>query len=212
MGWVAGRDEPIFAVAEQAAQLRDAGADVITLAAGEPDASTALHVIEATIAAARDPATHHYGTAAGHSRTARNDCVEGRRRPGSGPGLSKLHAMTGWRVGWMIGPQAVSTTAREQTAGTITHVPLVTQFAALAALHSDTHAAETYRARRDALVQRLNSIPGVRCASVPGGMFAFPDITELIEHRGWSGATDCAATSASTSPSPNPASMKRSNE
>ena len=57
---------PIFAVAERAAEMRAAGVDVITLAAGEPDDSTSQHAVEAAIAAARKPATHHYGITAGH--------------------------------------------------------------------------------------------------------------------------------------------------
>jgi aspartate/methionine/tyrosine aminotransferase len=57
---------PIFAMAERAEALRARGVDVITLAAGEPEAATAEHIVAAAVSAARTPSTHHYGTAAGH--------------------------------------------------------------------------------------------------------------------------------------------------
>ena len=58
-------DNPIFRIADRAAALRASGVDVITLAAGEPEAPTAAHIVEAAVTAARDPRTHHYGPAAG---------------------------------------------------------------------------------------------------------------------------------------------------
>ena len=58
-------DNPIFQIADRAAALRAQGVDVITLAAGEPEAPTVEHIVEAAVAAARDPRTHHYGPAAG---------------------------------------------------------------------------------------------------------------------------------------------------
>lgn len=58
-------DNPIFAVAARAEALRAQGADVISLAAGEPQAATSAVVVEAAVEAVRDPATHHYGPAQG---------------------------------------------------------------------------------------------------------------------------------------------------
>jgi aspartate aminotransferase len=58
-------ENPIFAIADRAAALRAAGVDVITLAAGEPDFATSDAVLRAAVAAVEDPATHHYGQAAG---------------------------------------------------------------------------------------------------------------------------------------------------
>ena len=97
-------------------------------------------------------------------------------------GVSKVHAMTGWRVGWLIGPQVVIAAARRQVSATITHVPAVTQHAALAALSApaDTDAVASYRASRDLLVGRLQQVPGIECSTPAGGMFAFPDVSELL--------------------------------
>ena len=58
-------DNPSFAVATKAAAMRACGIDVVTLAAGEPQAATTPAVVDAAIAALRDPATHHYGPSQG---------------------------------------------------------------------------------------------------------------------------------------------------
>lgn len=312
-------DNPIFRIADRAAALRASGADVITLAAGEPEAPTAGHIVEAAVAAARDPHTHHYGPAAGlaelreriadqhaHHITAGNVqvtmgtkhalhlalgaltepgdevLVMQPRWPGhvgaaesvgavavdlpvdargltsvaaleaartertravvianpSNPsgvlhpaelltdiaawciqhevwlisdevygglvfdtqpysatsvvadpsrlvvvdGVSKVHAMTGWRVGWLLGPSEVVAATRAHVSATITHVPALTQRAALAALTAppDQEALAGYRASRDLLVAKLNQVPGVECPAPAGGMFAFPDVSRLL--------------------------------
>jgi len=56
---------PIFAIADRANELRATGVDVITLVAGEADAPTSAHIVDAAIRAAADPANHHYGSASG---------------------------------------------------------------------------------------------------------------------------------------------------
>lgn len=95
--------------------------------------------------------------------------------------------MTGWRVGWLLGPPEVVSAARGQVSATITHVPSITQYAALAALTApvDADAVADYRASRDLLVGKLAQVPGVECPTPAGGMFAFPDISKLLgaEHR-----------------------------
>ena len=303
----------------RAEALRASGVDVITLAAGEPEAATAEHVVAAAVAAARTASTHHYGTAAGHpalraliaakaadthridintndvqvtvgTKHALHLALRAVTRPGdevltvrpgwpghreciesvdahavmvdtddrflidtaalqaartnhtrslilanpANPtgavhapdrlasiaqwcldndvwlicdeiydafiyagaavpalavapqaasriivvnGVSKVHAMTGWRVGWLFGPNEIVSGAREQLGRTITHVPQLTQIAALAALGDDAtpaRAVDTYRRNRDMLVHHLNGIPGIDCPLPGGGMFAFP--------------------------------------
>ncbi len=102
-------------------------------------------------------------------------------------GVSKVHAMTGWRVGWLLGPTDVVATARAQVSATITHVPALTQHAALAALTAptDQHAVTGYRTSRDLLVAKLSQVPGVECPAPAGGMFALPDVSKLLgdQHR-----------------------------
>ena len=101
-------------------------------------------------------------------------------------GVSKVHAMTGWRVGWLLGPLEVVAAARGQVSATITHVPSLTQHAALAALTAPTNAdaVDGYRESRDLLVAKLTQVPGVECPTPGGGgMFAFPDIQQATQHR-----------------------------
>jgi aspartate aminotransferase len=64
-------------------------------------------------------------------------------------GVSKVHAMTGWRVGWLLGPAAVVAAARAQVSATITHIPSITQHAALAPLtaSADAETVARYRGR-----------------------------------------------------------------
>ncbi|MCD9879727.1 aminotransferase class I/II-fold pyridoxal phosphate-dependent enzyme [Streptomyces guryensis] len=331
-------DNPIFAVAARAETLRARGADVITLAAGEPQAATSAVVVEAAVAAVRDPVAHHYGPAQGDpdlrelvaanvtrdtgpawtaddvqialgakhalflalqalvgagdevlvagpgwpghaevvaaaggvavpvtadkefrvSVDALDRCRTSRTRalilssPGNPTGavhpesrlrdiadwaqrhgmwvisddiyrafdytgtyqsilrvapqlrcrsvvvggVSKEHAMTGWRVGWLAAPREIIASARLHVSRTITHVPTVNQRAALAALDDhDTpaRAARDYARRRTMLVEALNQIDGIDCPLPDGGMFAFPDVSGLLHDRGWSSSADLAA-------------------
>lgn len=330
-------DNPIFAVAAKAQALRAQGADVITLAAGEPQAATSTVVVEAAVTAVRDPATHHYGTAQGdpalralvatavagdttlpwsaddvqialgakhalflgiqalidagdevlvaapgwpghaevvtaaggvavpvttdeefrisapaldNSRTPRTRAVilsspgnptgaihhetqlrqiadwaqrhgvwvisddiyrafdytgtyrsilqvapQLRGRTVVVGGVSKEHAMTGWRIGWLAAPPEIIASARLHVSRTITHVPTVNQRAALAALgdtSTPAEAARDYRRRRALLVEALNGIDGIDCPLPDGGMFAFPDVSGLLRDRGWPSSADLA--------------------
>jgi len=114
--------------------------------------------------------------------------------------------MTGWRIGWLIGTPEVVAAARKAISATITHVPLVTQHAALAALRdpeTPARAAANYGRSRDLLVDRLQSIPGVACPRPAGGMFAFPDVSGLLASgrlgtpRDWQGGCSTTPTSPS---------------
>jgi aspartate aminotransferase len=110
-------------------------------------------------------------------------------------GVSKEHAMTGWRVGWLAGPEKIIAAARKHVSRTITHVPLITQRAALAALHdvdTPSSAAHDYRCRRDFLVEALNGIDGVDCPSPDGGLFVFPSVAGLLDGNRWHTSTELA--------------------
>ncbi|MEW2259640.1 aminotransferase class I/II-fold pyridoxal phosphate-dependent enzyme [Streptomyces sp. NPDC047869] len=111
-------------------------------------------------------------------------------------GVSKEHAMTGWRVGWLAAPPKIIASARRHVSRTITHVPTVNQRAALAALGDSAtpvEAARDYRRRRALLVEALNGIDGIECQLPDGGMFAFPDVSGLLRDRGWNSSADLAA-------------------
>ncbi len=111
-------------------------------------------------------------------------------------GVSKAYAMTVWRIGWLAGPPPVVAAARKHVARTITHVPNVTQAAAIAALTGDQQpvrdAFARYRRNRDRLATALDGLAGVDCPAPAGGMFVFPDVTGLIERGPWSTTVELA--------------------
>lgn len=99
-------------------------------------------------------------------------------------GVSKTYAMTGWRVGWLIGPPAVAEAASRLQSHLSSNVANVSQRAALAALTGPDDAPDAMKAvfdkRRATMVAMLNQIPGIECA-VPGGAFyTFPNVSGLF--------------------------------
>jgi aspartate/methionine/tyrosine aminotransferase len=100
-------------------------------------------------------------------------------------GVAKTYAMTGWRVGWMIGPGDVIGAATNLQSHTTSNVCNVAQRAALAAVAGDLAAVEvmraTYDRRRRIIVGMLNDIPGVACPEPEGAFYAFPDLSGLFD-------------------------------
>ena len=97
--------------------------------------------------------------------------------------LSKSHAMTGWRLGWVIGPQEFAEHAGNLTLCMLYGSPAFVQRAAVTALTTELpeleEMREAYRRRRDLMVERVASIPGIHCHTPAGGMFMMLDIREL---------------------------------
>jgi aspartate/methionine/tyrosine aminotransferase len=100
-------------------------------------------------------------------------------------GVAKTYAMTGWRVGWMIGPADVIGAAANLQSHTTSNVCNVAQRAALAAVSGDLAAVAemraTYDRRRRTIVAMLSEIPGVRCPDPEGAFYAFPSLEGLLE-------------------------------
>ena len=107
-------------------------------------------------------------------------------------GVAKTYAMTGWRVGWMIGPPDVMKAAINFQSHTTSNVSNVAQYAALAAVSGDLSAVAMMResfARRGALMHSmLNQIAGVNCMAPQGAFYCFPDFSGLL-NRSLSGVT-----------------------
>jgi len=101
-------------------------------------------------------------------------------------GASKTYAMTGWRVGWLLGPPDVVSAAISLQSHTTFHVNNIAQVAALAALTGDqsfvAEVRETFDRRRSTIVSLLSELPGFSVQEPFGAFYAFPDVMALIDH------------------------------
>jgi aspartate/methionine/tyrosine aminotransferase len=99
-------------------------------------------------------------------------------------GVAKTYAMTGWRVGWMIGPKDVIKAAANLQSHQTSNVCNIAQRAAIAALTGDLTAVEEMKVafdrRRRTMVQMLNEIPGVQCPEPTGAFYAYPSVKGVL--------------------------------
>lgn len=107
-------------------------------------------------------------------------------------GVAKTYAMTGWRVGWMVGPADAIKAAANLQSHLSSNVSNISQRAALAALTGPQDAVEEMRLafdrRRKLIVAELNKIDGVNCPTPEGAFYVYPDVTGLLG-REWGGVT-----------------------
>ncbi|MFN2525365.1 MAG: pyridoxal phosphate-dependent aminotransferase [Actinomycetota bacterium] len=99
-------------------------------------------------------------------------------------GVAKTYAMTGWRVGWMIGPADVVAAAASLQSHATSNVSNVAQAAALAAVSGDLEAVNEMRVafdrRRTTMHKLLNDIPGVVCHEPQGAFYCFPSLKAVL--------------------------------
>ncbi len=99
-------------------------------------------------------------------------------------GVAKTYAMTGWRVGWIVGPADVTTALTSLQSHQTSNVANVSQIAALAAVSGDLTAVAEMRTafdrRRKAMHQLLSGMRGVECLLPEGAFYAFPSFEGLI--------------------------------
>jgi aspartate aminotransferase len=99
-------------------------------------------------------------------------------------GVAKTYAMTGWRVGWIVGPSDVVKAATNLQSHATSNVANVSQAAAIAALTGDLSAVDTMRAafdrRRQLIVSMLRDIPGVACPEPQGAFYVYPSVKGLL--------------------------------
>ncbi|MFC4001597.1 pyridoxal phosphate-dependent aminotransferase [Prauserella oleivorans] len=99
-------------------------------------------------------------------------------------GVAKTYSMTGWRVGWIIGPQDVVKAASSFQSHLCGNVANVSQRAALAAVAGPLDAVhqmrEAFDARRKRIVSLLSEIPGVECPTPQGAFYAYPSVKALL--------------------------------
>jgi aspartate aminotransferase len=99
-------------------------------------------------------------------------------------GVAKTYAMTGWRVGWLIGPRDVVSGVTNLQSHATSNVCNVAQAAAVAALTGDlsdvVRMREAFDRRRQAMVGLLSAIPGVDCPRPDGAFYCYPSVEGLL--------------------------------
>ena len=99
-------------------------------------------------------------------------------------GVAKTYAMTGWRVGWLIGPKDLVKAASNLQSHATSNVANVSQAAALAAVSGDLTAVakmrESFDRRRKTIVRMLNEIDGVVCPEPQGAFYAYPSVKGVL--------------------------------
>jgi aspartate aminotransferase len=99
-------------------------------------------------------------------------------------GVSKSFAMTGYRIGWMLGPAHVARACEKIQAQATTNPAAVSQWAAEAALRGGDepveHMRRAFEARRDRVLEALRRIEGLRCATPEGAFYVFPDVRAFL--------------------------------
>ena len=112
-------------------------------------------------------------------------------------GVAKSFAMTGWRVGWMVGPADIMAAAARLQSHATSNVSNISQHAALAALTGSQQTVEVMRdafaVRRDLMHSLVSEIPGFECVKPQGAFYVFPDVSEALGDR-WATSADLAET------------------
>ncbi len=99
-------------------------------------------------------------------------------------GVAKTYAMTGWRLGWMIGPKDVIKAATNLQSHLTSNVSNISQRAAIAAVSGDLTAVhamgEAFNRRRTLIVSLLNEIPGFICPTPTGAFYVYPSVKGVL--------------------------------
>jgi aspartate aminotransferase len=102
--------------------------------------------------------------------------------------LSKTYAMTGWRIGYGLVPAPIVTAMTKLQSHSTSNPCSISQKAAVEALSGPQDSVAEmlgdYRRRRDFVVQRLRTIPGVKCAEPRGAFYAFPNVSGVLGKNG----------------------------
>ncbi len=110
--------------------------------------------------------------------------------------LSKTFAMTGWRLGYLLGPAALISNVNKLQSHATSNPSSIVQKAAIEALNGPMDAVyamlEQYRGRREYVVAALDDIPGVRCPQPNGAFYAYPNIGSSFGRGGVSSSMDFA--------------------
>lgn len=121
---------------------------------------------------------------------------EGRERLLVAGSLSKTYAMTGWRLGFALGPAAVVKAMQKLQSQSTSNPTSIVQKAAVAALKGPQQCVEEMRREyielRDRVVGGLRAIPGIRCTQPEGAFYAYPNVSAYFGRGGMKSAADVA--------------------
>ena len=110
--------------------------------------------------------------------------------------LSKTYAMTGWRLGYALGPAPIISAMNKLQSQSTSNPTSIVQKAAVAALNGSQDCVQQmltgYIALRDQIVNGLRSIPGITCAAPNGAFYAYPNVSHYFERGGLNSASDVA--------------------
>ena len=99
-------------------------------------------------------------------------------------GVSKTYAMTGWRIGYALGPNDVIAAAAKIQSQSTSNPTSIAQAAALEAIRGPQEEiapmVREFHKRRNAIVEKLNAVDGIRCLSPQGAFYVFPNVAALI--------------------------------
>ncbi|QGP56144.1 Aspartate aminotransferase [Piscirickettsia salmonis] len=118
-----------------------------------------------------------------------NACPELKDRTLIVNGVSKGYAMTGWRIGYIAGPEVAITAMRKIQSQSTSNPCSIAQEAARTALEDNTSIScikdmvKAFKKRHDLVTSRLNNIPGMRCLAVQGTFYAFVNVEGVIAQR-----------------------------
>lgn len=109
-------------------------------------------------------------------------------------GLSKSYAMTGWRVGYLVAPEAVTRAVAAFLSHASSNIAAVSQYAALAALTGDQSSVEqmryAYQERLAAVLPLINRLPGFETLQPTGAFYLFPRVAEAVAATGFATTTE----------------------
>ncbi|MEF2291904.1 pyridoxal phosphate-dependent aminotransferase [Virgibacillus dokdonensis] len=111
-------------------------------------------------------------------------------------GVSKSHSMTGWRIGYAVGPNEIIKAMTSLASHSTSNPTSIAQYAALAAYQMDDSFNEEMKGvfshRLERLYQLLTELPGVSCVKPEGAFYLFPNVQEAVRKSGFSNVDDWA--------------------
>ena len=105
-------------------------------------------------------------------------------------GVSKSHAMTGWRIGYAAGPKEIIQAMTNLASHSTSNPTSISQYAALAAYETEVGTTEELKQifsdRLDVFYELINAIPGINCIKPEGAFYLFPNAIEAAQANGFS--------------------------